>query len=335
MRITKCLCLVISFLLFSCNKEETSNTDSDVSLGGALLFTAYIRPLPPVMSRVTTNNSWIGVADNGIGVKIGEDVRKYVVDEDGNTTSEVPFYWKDFSSSTVSVSAWYPYNDGVKPEMVVCSDQSVAENYQKSDFLECDTKVSTESTELIFTHAGAKIICNLILDSSIEASLDDARIFLYDMVGVNEGTTIIATAEHQALVVPQVIPANTKFIGVELGDGRYSEYGGLEAELVIEKGYIYPLDIIVSPVGVNIVPQDAIPWKGSSVEVESGSEVVDSDAEGDKWENNGENADIYGESSTVSPGNGSDSAWGDGGTENVEAGTKDNQSDSGTTEEQQ
>ena len=202
MKTTKYLCLALSLTFLSCGKEETGGTDTGGVADGAMLFTASIKAPEQVNSRLTTNNSWVGISDNGIGVMIGETVRKYVVSETGEMTSETPFYWSDFSSPNVSVSAWYPYNDGVKPEVIVAADQSVVEveNFQKSDFLECNMDVTTESTALTFTHAGAKIISNVKLDPSFDASLNASKILLYNIAGVAEGTTIIANSLHEALV---------------------------------------------------------------------------------------------------------------------------------------
>lgn len=311
MKTTKYLCLALSLTLLSCGKEETGGTDTGGVADGAMLFTASIKALEQVNSRLTTNNSWVGISDNGIGVMIGETVRKYVVSETGEMTSETPFYWSDFSSPNVSVSAWYPYNDGVKPEVIVAADQSVVENFQKSDFLECNMDVTTESTALTFTHAGAKIICNVKLDPSFDGSLNASRILLYNIAGVAEGTTIVTTSSHEALVAPQVIPAGTVLLGVELSDGRYTQMkeGTLTSDLVIEKGYCYPLDVTVYPTTVEIIPQAAISWGGSSVDIESGAEGVGPGVNGDDWNQSGDESDVDGEAGTVGPDGGTNPGW--------------------------
>ena len=311
MKTTKYLCLALSLTFLSCGKEETGGTDTGGVADGAMLFTASIKAPEQVNSRLTTNNSWVGISDNGIGVMIGETVRKYVVSETGEMTSETPFYWSDFSSPNVSVSAWYPYNDGVKPEVIVAADQSVVENFQKSDFLECNMDVTTESTALTFTHAGAKIICNVKLDPSFDASLNASKILLYNIAGVAEGTTIVTTSSHEALVAPQVIPAGTVLLGVELSDGRYTQMkeGTLTADLVIEKGYCYPLDVTVYPTTVEIIPQAAISWGGSSVDIESGAEGVGPGVNGDDWNQSGDESDVDGEAGTVGPDGGTNPGW--------------------------
>ncbi|WP_289074643.1 fimbrillin family protein [uncultured Bacteroides sp.] len=311
MKTTKYLCLALSLTFLSCGKEETGGTDTGGVADGAMLFTASIKAPEQVNSRLTTNNSWVGISDNGIGVMIGETVRKYVVSETGEMTSETPFYWSDFSSPNVSVSAWYPYNDGVKPEVIVAADQSVVENFQKSDFLECNMDVTTESTALTFTHAGAKIICNVKLDPSFDGSLNASKILLYNIAGVAEGTTIVTTSSHEALVAPQTIPAETVFLGVELSDGRYTQMkeGTLTADLVIEKGYCYPLDVTVYPTTVEIIPQAAISWGGSPVDIESGAEGVGPGVNGDDWNQSGDESEVNGEAGTVGPDGGTNPGW--------------------------
>lgn len=331
MKTTKYLCLALSLTLLSCAKEETGGTDTGGVADGAMLFTASIKAPEQVNSRLTTNNSWVGISDNGIGVMIGETVRKYVVSETGEMTSETPFYWSDFSSPNVSVSAWYPYNDGVKPEVIVAADQSVVENFQKSDFLECNMDVTTESTVLTFTHAGAKIICNVKLDPSFDASLNASKILLYNIAGVAEGTTIIANSLHEALVAPQVIPAGTVLLGVELSDGRYTQMkeGTLTADLVIEKGYCYPLDVTVYPTTVEIIPQAAISWGGSSVDIESGAEGVGPGVNGDDWNQSGDESDVDGEAGTVGPDGGTNPGW-NGDSSDADAGADTVDPDGGT-----
>ena len=311
MKTTKYLCLALSLTFLSCGKEETGGTDTGGVADGAMLFTASIKAPEQVNSRLTTNNSWVGISDNGIGVMIGETVRKYVVSETGEMTSETPFYWSDFSSPNVSVSAWYPYNDGVKPEVIVAADQSVVENFQKSDFLECNMDVTTESTALTFTHAGAKIICNVKLDPNFDASLNASKILLYNIAGVAEGTTIVTTSSHEALVAPQTIPAKTVFLGVELSDGRYTQMkeGTLTADLVIEKGYCYPLDVTVYPTTVEIIPQAAISWGGSPVDIESGAEGVGPGVNGDDWNQSGDESEVNGDAGTVGPDGGTNPGW--------------------------
>ena len=331
MKTTKYLCLALSLTFLSCGKEETGGTDTGGVADGAMLFTASIKAPEQVNSRLTTNNSWVGISDNGIGVMIGETVRKYVVSETGEMTSETPFYWSDFSSPNVSVSAWYPYNDGVKPEVIVAADQSVVENFQKSDFLECNMEVTTESTALTFTHAGAKIICNVKLDPSFDASLNASKILLYNIAGVAEGTTIIANSLHEALVAPQVIPAGTVLLGVELSDGRYTQMkeGTLTADLVIEKGYCYPLDVTVYPTTVEIIPQAAISWGGSSVDIESGAEGVGPGVNGDDWNQSGDESDVDGEAGTVGPDGGTNPGW-NGDSSDADAGADTVDPDGGT-----
>ncbi|WP_289090461.1 fimbrillin family protein [uncultured Bacteroides sp.] len=331
MKTTKYLCLALSLTFLSCGKEETGGTDTGGVADGAMLFTASIKAPEQVNSRLTTNNSWVGISDNGIGVMIGETVRKYVVSETGEMTSETPFYWSDFSSPNVSVSAWYPYNDGVKPEVIVAADQSVVENFQKSDFLECNMDVTTESTALTFTHAGAKIICNVKLDPSFDASLNASKILLYNIAGVAEGTTIVTTSSHEALVAPQVIPAGTVLLGVELSDGRYTQMkeGTLTADLVIEKGYCYPLDVTVYPTTVEIIPQAAISWGGSPVDIESGAEGVGPGVNGDDWNQSGDESDVDGEAGTVGPDGGTNPGW-NGDSSDADAGADTVDPDGGT-----
>lgn len=328
MKITKYLCLAFSLMLFSCNKEEAGGTDNSNEY--AISFTASITAVNNGATRLTTNNSWAGLTDNSIAVKIGESVKEYTISESGEMTSEAPFYWNEISTSDVTVSAWYPYNEGVKPVVVVCADQSVPENFQKSDFLECETTVSKENSALTFTHAGAKIICEVILDEEVDASLNASKVMLSGFTGVSDEGIITTNGAREALVAPQSVAANQVIVMIELSDGRYTEgypnpvvrEGTIKYPFEIKKGYYYTFKATVYASEMTVECTGATAWTGDSSDVSAESPSVGPDAEGDNWEQNGGDADVNGGTSTVSPGNGSDSEWGNGGTENVEAGTK-------------
>lgn len=62
-------------------------------------------------------------------------------------------------------------------------------------------------------------------------------------------------------------------------------------------------------------------WTGDSSDVDAETPDVGPGVEGDNWEQNGEDTNVDGGTSTVSPGNGNGSAW-TGSTDDVEAGTR-------------
>lgn len=328
MKITKYLCLAFSFLLFSCDKVETGGTDNVNE--DAISFTASITAVNNGATRLTTNNSWAGLTDNSIAVKIGDVVKEYTVSATGEMTSDAPFFWNEISAQDATVSAWYPYNEGVKPEVVVYADQSIAENFLKSDFLECETTISKENSVLTFTHAGAKIICEVILDEEVDASLNASKVMLSGFTGIANGEIITTNGAREALVAPQSVAADQVKVMIELSDGRYTEgdpnpvvrEGTIKYPFEIKKGYYYTFKATVYASEMTVECTGATAWTGDSSDVSAESPSVGPDAEGDSWEQNGGDADVNGGTSTVSPGNGSDSEWGNGGTENVEAGTK-------------
>ena len=103
-------------------------------------------------------------SDAKVGVEINGTVKEYTVNEKGELTSAAPFYWEDLGQ-TVSVNAWYPYNEGKKPEVVVAADQSVAANYLASDLLEVNNaSVSASENTLTFVHRTACVECALQLN---------------------------------------------------------------------------------------------------------------------------------------------------------------------------
>lgn len=323
--VRKYLYLILFPFLLSCSGEEDiQKQDND-----EISFLAVTKKRKEVSSRSTVDNDWKGLSDNKIGVQINGQVKQYTVDETGIMKSETPFYWNDFTDTKLSVSAWYPYNDGAKPEVVVCADQSIAENFQKSDFLECDTTSSKDNPILTFTHAGAKIICEVILDEEVEASLNASKVMLSGFTGVDNGDIITTNGAREALVAPQSVVANQVKLMIELSEGRYTEgdpnpvvrEGTIEYPFKIEKGYYYTFKATVYASKMTVVCTGSSAWTGDSSDVDAETPDVGPGVEGDNWEQNGEDTNVDGETSTVSPGNGNDSAW-TGSADDVEAGTR-------------
>lgn len=317
MRMSNLWWAVLPFCLFACNKDEQQEgTD-----GTPVSFVTTISP----SSRLTVNNSWAGLSDAKVGVEINGTVKEYTVNEKGELTSASPFYWEDLTGD-VSVNAWYPYNEGKKPELVVAADQSVAENYLNSDLLEVNgASVSASKNTLAFVHRTASVECTLRLTDGEEGTMNAATVTLHNLSGVDEGNSIKTTGDYKALVAPQTLPAGTVFLEVTMSDGRSDEYV-LEGNLELKSGFIQPVSIEVAPDGLDVDFGTPVKWQGETVSTEGESPEVAPDANGDKWEPNGDNVQTDGETSEQKPANGDTSKW-DGGTSEVEAGKKDSQTE--------
>lgn len=293
MRISNLWWAVLPFCFFACGEEE----QSEATGGTPVSFVATISPA----SRLTVNNSWAGLSDAKVGVEIGGIVKEYTVNEKGELTSAAPFYWEDLAAPA-SVNAWYPFNEGEKPETVVVSaDQSVAENFLLSDLLEVNgASISESENMLTFVHRTARIECALTLQSGEEGSLNAATITLLNLSGVDEGNSVRMTGDYKALVAPQTVEAGTPFLEVSMSDGRSDEYV-LPNNVELKGGYIFPVSVEVTPDGLQVNFGTPIKWEGETVGTTGESPEVGPDTDSGSW-NNGGNDTTNGETSPMNPG---------------------------------
>lgn len=301
MRISNLWWAVLPFCLFACDKDEQQEgTD-----GTPVSFVATISP----SSRLTVNNSWAGLSDAKVGVEINGTVKEYTVNEKGELTSSAPFYWENLAG-TASVNAWYPYNEGKKPEtVVVAADQSVAENYLASDLLEVNAaSVSASENTLAFVHRTACVECVLQLDPAEEGTMNAATITLCNLSGVAEGNSVKTTGDYKALVAPQTLAAGTVFLEVAMSDGRSDEYV-LPEDVELKQGYIFPVSVEVTPDGLQVDFGTPIKWDGETVGTSGESPEAGPDADGDKWDQNGDDIQTDGETTEQHPEIGNSSQW--------------------------
>lgn len=311
MRISNLWWAVLPFCFFACGEEEQSEATS----GTPVSFVATISPA----SRLTVNNSWAGLSDAKVGVEIGGIVKEYTVNEKGELTSAAPFYWEDLAVPA-SVNAWYPFNEGEKPEMVVVSaDQSVAENFLLSDLLEVNgASISESENTLTFVHRTARIECALTLQSGEEGSLNAATITLLNLSGVDEGNSVKMTGDYKALVAPQTLEAGTPFLEVSMSDGRSDEYV-LPDNVELKGGYIFPVSVEVTPDGLQVDFGTPIKWEGETVGTDGEAPEVGPDANGDNWDSSGSDT-TTGDSSEVGP-DGNANGWTEGDNETTTGGS--------------
>ena len=293
-------------LLAACEKEDAGGEDG----GGQttpvpVIFTANIQA--EASTRVTVNNGWTGLADNRIAIAADGVMKEYAVNDLGEITSESPFYW-EVGKESMQVDAWYPFNDGVKPETItVSADQSVPANYEASDYLEvAAATITPQKSTLNFTHRTAKVVCTLT------SSVDDtktARVILHNLAGVDSGTSITATDKHRALLVPQTVLAGTEFIEVQSDRvGKYAYM--LKEDLELQPGRLYQIDITITASGIDAVFTESSSWT-ADVEVPGvDSPGANPGSEGDGWKGDGESSD--GNSPDVTPGDNNSGWTGDG-----------------------
>lgn len=299
-----------------------SDDDSEGGAGNRtpMSFAASIQ----AVSRLTVNDSWAGHAGSQVGVQIGDEVKAYIVGEDGSLTSSDPFYWEDFTG-TITASAWYPYTEGGKPAVVVSADQSVPANYLASDLLEAaDTEVAVDNAALTFTHRTAKVECRFKLKDGEEGTLNGATVVLLNLTGVDNGTSVTTSGDFHALVAPQTIPAGTDFVEVRMENGG-SHVGALDEDLNLAAGYLIPIELEIAPDKMTVTVDDPQAWdeSGSSGEVDSESPNVVPGGDGGQWTPGEGSGTVDTESPEVGMGDGgSDVEWTPGNKEEVSAETR-------------
>ena len=296
------MALFLSFLA-SCSEE---NEEADKWMV-PITFSSTIQP---ASTTHPDEEQWTDMLDRRIAIQIDEGVKKYLPDAQGNLTSTNPFYWE--GRKNVTVNAWYPYNNGIKPEtIVVKAQQNIEAYYQMSNIMEtAATVVTSEEAKLTFVHRTTKLACLLNAPApktrASESVFHGARISLLNLQGVETGTTVNMSANHRAYIVPQSIPAGTEFMEIKLQDGRSYTYV-MEENFNPEEAQMYEMELNVDPETgkIDFTVKESATWDGSDEDIKTESPTTDSEGSS-SWEENGEKDDLSGDSSTTNPeGNGS------------------------------
>jgi len=312
------LTMAIALLLTACGKDDDGEGGENERT--PITFTANIQS--ETMSRATVNHNWGGLSDSRIAIVIDGVMKEYTVNENGEITSDDPFYWD--GQKGITVESWYPYCEGVKPEtLVVHADQSIRENYEKSDHLEVTKEgVTSKKNVLTFTHRTTKMVCNL---SAELGDLSKSRVILHGLTNVSEGTSIIMNSEHKALIVPQVVPVGTEFLEVQFEDGSRHVFT-LEEELDLKKGLQKKADITITPEGIEVVFSDISSWIADTETPEGQSPGTNPGNSNDGWSNN--NGETSSGSSPETNPNENTNGWA-GGSENANGSTSEIDPDNG------
>ncbi|MFR9635708.1 MAG: fimbrillin family protein [Rikenellaceae bacterium] len=167
---------------------------------------------------------------------------------------------KTESSQELSYLAVYPYTtigDDKKVNFSVQEDQSAENNYTLSDLLSSSVEAtSSTSPQLIFTHLLSKLVINIDSEdvttadavatlnavTDIEYNLESAE---YTTSGDVKAITMASDSDtsYKALLVPQVIAANSVFGSVVFGGTTYEFTFG--SDITIESGYVYTLNATI------------------------------------------------------------------------------------------
>lgn len=306
--------LIAAFcLLAACAKEEGGTDGPGIQPGdepggepqqeASISFTADIPAFVKGESRATVDNNWSELPDPTVAVEIDGVVKAYTVDVNGRLTSEDPFLWGD--KEEVTVNAWYPYTEGSKisdEALTVMADQSKLENFVGSDQLEVVSATATPSYSVLsFSHRVAKLVCSLTVENG---TAEGAVVRLLNLKQVQEGTSVTATSDWKALMVPQTIPAGQDFVEVTVPSmGNLSFVSAPVTDFVFERGKVYYLNINVSKEGTTTVEiSSSVAWGNSETLPVPGTSTEVNPSPGQPgWENSGASTDMNGSSSTVNP----------------------------------
>jgi len=119
---------------------------------------------------------------------------------------------------------------------------------------------------------------------------------------VQEGTSVTATSDWKALMVPQTIPAGQDFVEVTVPSmGNLSFVSAPVTDFVFERGKVYYLNINVSKEGTTTVEiSSAVAWGNSdTVSVPGNSTDVNPSPDEPEWGSGDGDTDMSGESSEV------------------------------------
>ena len=174
-------------------------------------------------------------------------------------TDVEPFYWPNSSTTSVTVSAWYPYAEA-KPTYdntnTSITDQSTADKYEAANLMETAEVTHTFSEgeaartfNLTFAHKMAKLIIvpyyyknTLGGEGTSQLTADDAALTTAKAINLCSGDNAITAyrngRQFEVLVAPQAIAANTEIIQLSFGNSTF-KYKSDAKTLEAGKTYTY------------------------------------------------------------------------------------------------
>ena len=256
---------MVSFSACTNEAEETLAQESEIKL------TSEVMPASRTLTQNLQSTSIVSNRKVGItiiGAKDTHSNKQWKVEADKSLTNlSEKLYW---GTGDIEIYAYHPYNatwTGDSHIFSVQTDQSTDEGYLNSDLL-YGYKEQPKTTEVVhipFVHCLSKV--NVTLSSDDIDNLDGAIVYicgtdidltmnpLHKMMtgfGTNTSATIqdikVGEVEEGALtvsaiVVPQVLKTDTKFIRVELNDKDYYYILSKDLTLSQNKEYTFNLNL--------------------------------------------------------------------------------------------
>lgn len=262
----------------SCSQDELGIEQGEPLPPGKYLLSLTATVGTP-QTRAEGMDDWQG--GEVIAVNIGDYTGKYIMDASGNATaSDVPYYWQN--TATATVSAWYPYAEG--DQTYAISNQS--QGYAAFDFLYAETEGSYAAPVLLdFSHQMAKVSYTLVKGQGIcDADLAAATVTLLGDKSVTvSGGKITADPTSQtdeitpcpdaaslsgsAVMVPQNMTGKP-LIKVNINGNNFIYTPDTEDAGNLQAGYQHSYTITVKANGIEVAEATGGEW------MEDGNENV-------------------------------------------------------------
>lgn len=204
-------------------------------------------------------------------------------------TDVEPFYWPNSSTTSVTVSAWYPYAEA-KPTAdntnTSITDQSTTEKYEAANLMETAEVTHTFSEgeaarafDLTFAHKMAKLIIvpyyyrnkdgnqSRLIQADVERTTAKAINLCTNEITAYKNLADANDCKFEVLVAPQEIAENTEIIQLSFGNSTF-KYKSEARTLVAGYTYTYNVNFNTaadSAISVTTTPtENTLTYDGSS-----------------------------------------------------------------------
>ena len=305
-----------SLLIASCVNDFSEERDKEYANGGniPLRFTADIGAVAHarVQENAFEEGDEVGlfamISSTALTEERYVDNLKFKRSSDGEFTSEQTVYYPD-DGSTLDLLSYYPYQEGgiamgesVMP-VSVAAEQSLSENYSRSDFLVAtlaNQAASKTPLNLSYKHKFFRLniilapedvesadalcaadpqlaVCGFYTEASYDFHKDAYSDYAEEMSLTPAGTWTVEDGRltgKSVILIPQEISAEYQYLTLEVGGKEYRCW--IPDNLEMQSGKQSELEITFVPaedILLGAVQGDIEDWEGDDT-VQSGSEVV-------------------------------------------------------------
>lgn len=275
-------------LLTACtNLDDSIETLSPSEGEYPLILNLNVAENSATVTRITEDangqSQWEGGEE--VAIRVGGTVKKYAVKKNGSSVTleaaagVTPFYW---TNASMTVEAWYPYNNGTIPTSWNASNDQSGSNYFSSDLLYGKATLTFAGVKnLTMYHQMAKVVvkikkyaalsgadritkvtighnANLYLNGTFTPPSSTATVGtwntssgtkgVYTPRGITSGSGSIL-ASYAAMVVPQTIGDDVNFVTITLAEGD-TYYYKTKTLTTLGVGQVHTFDIALQDVPI-------------------------------------------------------------------------------------